>query len=663
MLAAALGLTALAAAQSPMSLTPAEDPVEALPKSVVDPANTNLTAGVPLTGRDVEAWLDGYLPYALRSGDIAGAVVVVVKDGQVLAQRGYGYADIAKRTPVDPETTLFRPGSVSKLITWSAVMQQVEQGNIDLDADINRYLDGPAKVPPYDGKPITMRQILTHTAGFEEMAKNLIVTDPKDATSAEAYLKYRMPSRIFAPGTTPAYSNYATTLAGYIVQRTSGMPFDDYIERNIFAPLKMTRSTFRQPLPPSLAPLMATGYQLGSGEPVDFEIVVPAAAGAMSSPGSDMAKFMIAHLQSGRGILRPETAQLMHGYTAPGIGPLNRMKLGFFETNRNGREIIAHLGDLQVFHTALHLWPQEGVGLYLSVNASGKEGVAGTLRTALLDDFSDRYFPRTGAADGKVEPKTSRQHAEMMQGRWLNSRHMETGWPRLLMLLSQSKVGVGEDGELVIPDLKTAGGAVRKWVEIAPFVWREVGGHDRLAAVVQDGKVVRWSMDGISPFMVFDRIPGHLNADWLIPALSSALVVLLLTLLHWPLSAVARWRYGQRREFTGSRMVYRGTRLGAGLVIAAAVAWLAALSVMFEAVDSLSAKSDPLLWFLQIFGLLALLVATAFAALNVRSAWREGWRWYARAWAVIALAATLLLFWAAWIFGLISMTVKYGWPS
>ena len=125
-----------------------------------------------LSKADIEAWLDGYMPYALHSGDIAGATVAVVKDGQLLTARGYGYADVAKRTPVDPAQTLFRPGSVSKLITWTAVMQLVDQGKLDLDADVNRYLD--FKIPPRNGKPVTVRNIMTHTGGFEEVGKDLI---------------------------------------------------------------------------------------------------------------------------------------------------------------------------------------------------------------------------------------------------------------------------------------------------------------------------------------------------------------------------------------------------------------------------------------------------------------------------------------------------------
>jgi CubicO group peptidase (beta-lactamase class C family) len=211
-----------------------------------------------LTKEDVDAWLDGYLPYALNTGGIPGAVVVVVKDGQILTARGFGYADLDKRVPVDPARTLFRPGSVSKLVTWTAVMQMVEQGKLDLDTDVNTYLD--FRIPPLDGKPITLRQIMTHTAGFEEAVKDIIDYVPAKTPELGALLKAWVPRRIYAPGSTPAYSNYATTLAGYMVQRVSSMPFDDYVEKNVFAPLGMRTASFRQPLPAALAPLASQGY-------------------------------------------------------------------------------------------------------------------------------------------------------------------------------------------------------------------------------------------------------------------------------------------------------------------------------------------------------------------------------------------------------------------
>ena len=267
-----------------------------------------------LTTDDANAWLDGYLPYALKVGDIAGAVVAVVKDGQILTMRGYGFSDVAKRAPVDPRTTLFRPGSVSKLFTWTAVMQQVEQGKIDLDADVNTYLD--FKIPPRDGKPITMRALMQHAAGFEEQAKDIMSTNGTAVPRFDTILKRWTPKRIYDVGTTPAYSNYGASLAGYIVQRVSGEPFDAYVERHILTPLDMTHSTFRQPLPPNLAPLMSKGYTAASKKPDEFEMVGPSPAGSLSSTAEDMAHFMIAHLANGAYhgtlILQPATAELMH---------------------------------------------------------------------------------------------------------------------------------------------------------------------------------------------------------------------------------------------------------------------------------------------------------------------------------------------------------------
>jgi CubicO group peptidase (beta-lactamase class C family) len=170
------------------------------------------TAQHTLTQADVEAYVDGLVPYALRRADMAGAVVVVVKDGQVLFQKGYGVADVKTAQPVDPNATMFRPGSISKLFTWTAVMQLVEQGRLDLDRDVNSYLD--FRIPDAFGKPITLRNLLTHTAGFEDVYKNGLVEDPKATPSVEAYVKRALPPRVFAPGTTVAYSNYGATLAG-----------------------------------------------------------------------------------------------------------------------------------------------------------------------------------------------------------------------------------------------------------------------------------------------------------------------------------------------------------------------------------------------------------------------------------------------------------------
>jgi CubicO group peptidase (beta-lactamase class C family) len=399
-------------------------PVAAAAAPGAAPLAPTVAGGHELNKTDVDAWLDGYMPYAIARGDIAGAVVVVVKDGQVLTQRGYGFSDVEKRTPVSPETTLFRPGSVSKLFTWTAVMQLVEQGKIDLDKDINTYLD--FKITPRNGKTITMRNVMTHTTGFEETVRHLIHDDKGGKViSLEDYVKNDVPNQAFDAGTTPAYSNYATALAGYVVQRQSGMSFDDYVDQHIFKPLNMQHASFRQPLPKNLQPFMSQGYKGASGKAEKFEIVDPAPAGSLSASGADMGKFMIAHLNQGAGLLKPETAKLMHDYRLDVIPGLNRMALGFYEQGINGHRGLAHGGDTTLFHSDLTLFIDDNVGLFVSVNSSGSEGAPRALRERLFDEFGNRYFA-SQPVTSKVDDKTAKKHVEELAGSYFNSRGYRT---------------------------------------------------------------------------------------------------------------------------------------------------------------------------------------------------------------------------------------------
>jgi CubicO group peptidase (beta-lactamase class C family) len=310
-----------------------------------------------LTATDLEAFLDGEMPSQLNREDIAGAVIAVVKDGKVIFAKGYGFSDVEKRTPVTADSTLFRPGSISKLFTWTSVMQLSEQGKLDLDKDVNEYLD--FKIPPAYGKPITLKNIMTHTAGFEEVGRDLFVADKQHLYPLDRFLKNHVPDRIFPPGVIPAYSNYATALAGYIVQRVSGKPFEQYVQDNIYTPLNMQRSTFVQPLPENLQPMMSTGYKKGSEKGQTFEFVEAFPAGSVSTTARDMCNFMIAHLQNGqfegKQILKPETAKLMHSRLFGTDDRMNAMAYGFYEESRNGKRIIGHGGDTEYFHSDLHL--------------------------------------------------------------------------------------------------------------------------------------------------------------------------------------------------------------------------------------------------------------------------------------------------------------------
>jgi CubicO group peptidase (beta-lactamase class C family) len=615
----------------------------------------------PLTRPDLEAWLDGLLPYALAEGDVAGAVVVVVKDGRVLLEKGYGYADAARRVPVDPERTLLRPGSVAKLFTWTAVMQLVEQGKLDLDRDVNEYLD--FRIAPAFGRPVTLRDLMTHTPGFEEIIKNLMAYDSARSLPLRPYLRTWTPNRVYPPGQVPAYSNYGVAVAGYIIERVSGERFDDYIERHIFAPLGMSASSFRQPLPPRLRPAMSQGYRLGSAPPQPYELVGPAPAGALASTGSDMGRFMIAHLQDGAyestRILRAETAQLMHGTALPIIPPLHSMLLGFMQADLNGRRIIGHDGDTQFFHSSLSLFIDDGVGLYLSVNSTGKEGAAGPLRTWLLERFADRYFP--GPSDDRaVDVRTAAEHARLLAGAYEPSRRAQSSFLSLFFLPGQLRVSVGEGGTLAIPAFQGVNGQPKQWREVAPFVWNEVGGKERLAAKVENGRVVMFSVDGVSPFDVFLPAPWWRSSVWLLPLLGGGLSALLMTLVAWPVGAGLRRRYGVAFPLTGiPARAHRLTRIAALATVAVIAGWAATLMPVATDLAFYSPRIDWWIWLIHVLSLIVFLGAAAIGLWNAWVTWTTRTSWLPRVWSAVLGVAFLSVLWVGAVFKLMAVGANY----
>jgi CubicO group peptidase (beta-lactamase class C family) len=614
-----------------------------------------------LTQQDVASWADGFMPYALKSGDIAGAVVVVVKDGAVLFEKGYGYSDIAARRPVDPDRTLFRVGSTSKLFTWTAVMQLVEQGKIELDADVNRYLD--FKIPPRDGKPVTMRNIMTHTAGFEETLKSLIETDPSRLLTLQAIVKRWTPERIFPAGSTPAYSNYAAALAGYIVARVSGESFEDYIDRHIFAPLGMEHSSFQQPLPKALQAAMSKGYALASQPEKPYELIAVAPAGSLATTGSDIARFMIAHLQNGtygaNRILKADTAQEMHTTALTMIPPLDRMLLGFYEDNYNGHRVIAHGGDTQWFHSDLNLFIDNGVGLFISVNSLGKDGAAQGVRESLFREFTDRYFPGP-TATGEVASQVAAEHARLMSGRYEMSRRSQSSFFSFLNLAGQDKVSANGDGTLDVSFMHGLAGEPLKWKEIEPFVWREVGGKTLLAAKIENGRVARFSVDGLSPIAVLEPVPWWRSAAWLLPLLLISAAALASTALLWPVAALVRRRYGAVLDLSGTPLkAYRLSRIAAAAVVVILAAWVGTLGAMLSNLRLLSPSFDWWFWVLQLLSLVVFVGAAAIALWNVRVVWTARRGWFSKGWSIVLVVSTLTVVWAALAYKLIGFDVNY----
>jgi CubicO group peptidase (beta-lactamase class C family) len=610
-----------------------------------------------LTQADLEAFLDGFVPFALKSGDMAGMVISVVKDGQVLLQKGYGYANVKNKQPMNPELTLIRPGSTSKLFTWTAVMQLVEEGKIDLDRDINDYLD--FRITSKFQKPITMRDLMTHRAGFEEGLKTILLTDPGKFISTEKYLKEHQRPVMYPPGQVPAYSNYGAALAGYIVQRVSGEPFESYVERHIFAPLGMTRSTFRQPLPAQLAPDMSQGYMSASEPPRAFEGIITAPAGSMSTTADDMSKFMIAYLQQGEykgnRILKPETVRQMFQPAVPTVDDLNVMGLGFFEENRNGRTIRGHGGDTIVFHTSLDLFPDAGVGIFFSFNSRGQGSAVYAARQQLFDGFADRYFPsRTQQpANSVVPPADAKDHAQQIAGRYQSSRRVESGFISVLYLLSQTVITANDDGTINVPTFPD--NRPKRYGETAPYVWTEEGGQNKVALSGQgDARTVYSKED---PSSVLQPVPGWKSSRLNLTILCVSIVILLVVAIGWPVSGYLQKKYQvQTTASPRGLLAKKILRFAAVIDLIYVIGWIFAVApILSNQIETYSDSFDPYLRLLQVAGLLVIAAAVA----GIWAAAQKATGWKTVLWNLVTACALVGILWVAIVAKLISFNLNY----
>ncbi|WP_165418400.1 serine hydrolase domain-containing protein [Dyella amyloliquefaciens] len=611
-----------------------------------------------MTAQDVQTFFDSVVPYALQRGDIAGSVIVVVKDGQPLFAQGYGYADVANGKPVVADQTLFRPGSISKTFAWTAVMQLVGAGKIDLDKDVNSYLD--FTIPEKFGKPITMRDLMTHTAGFEESVGDEFMKSTDQLFPYGDYVKKHLPARIFPPGKLVAYSNYGATLAGYIVERVSGQPFNEYVAEHIFKPLGMDHSTFEQPLPAPLAANMSVGYHSASDKKtIPFEAIEVGPAGSLSATGADMAHFMIAQLGGGQyngaTMLSPAMIELMHSPQSTMAPGLNGFDLGFYQENRNGQRIIGHAGDTAAFHSDLHLLLDQHVGVFMSFNSPGKQAEVGRLRTALFRSFLDRYYPYAPPHEETVaNPKPD---AARVAGAYEVTRRIESTFS-VLQALTQSSVIAQPDGTIKIEALKDLSGTPKTWREVGPLVYREVGGQAHTKFITdKDGRIQYWISDDFLPVELFQPVHGLRSIGMLKSLGVLFLVTLVLTVVIWFGGWVVRRRFHAPLVMTrGQRRLRLASRLGAVLLLVMVCSWLLMISSGIEASNH---TIGLLLTALYILGVLTALGAIAMLIHAVLRVLRGPGGWLARLGEVFIGLSALYGLWAICAYGLANFNYTF----
>jgi len=639
----------------------------AAPTTEAPPAESAAALATPtpahaMTATDLEAFFDGAMPYALSSGDIAGSVISIVKAGELLFAKGYGYADLKTRKPVSPDQTLFRPGSVSKLFTWTAVMQMVEQGKLDLDRDVNEYID--FRIPEKFGAPITMRQLMTHTAGFEEKITDLFLEKPEQLYPLHDYLAKHVPERIFPPGKIVAYSNWGTALAGHIVERLSGEAFDAYVANHILKPLGMDNSSMSQPLPAALAAKMSTGYRAASNEEtVPFELVEAAPAGSLTSSATDMARFMLAHLNKGKlgeaQILKPETADLMHGSSYKAAPGMNGYNLGFYDGNRNGRRIIDHAGDTTAFHSDLHLIMDANVGFFVSFNSGGKEGAAGRARTMLFRAFLDRYFPHDAPQEATVDK--SKFDAQRVAGSYTSSRRKETAL-QMLWAIGQVNVIAQEDGTIKVDALTDFASVPKTWRQVGPLTYREVGGPAHLVFVADksSGQIQYFTTDDFVPVFLFQRTPDLQQTSVVAPAAAGALGILALTVFVWIGGWLTRWRHGAPLAMTAGQSTMRlASRFGALLFLVVVLGWLGLIVALSNDTSFLlSGRAAGWMTLLYWAGVAAILGGLAILVHAGQRVMNGPGGIFARSGEVLLAAASIYSIWAIVTYGLVSFVTN-----
>lgn len=584
----------------------------------------NVSTSGPTDPKELEAFMDGAVNAELMAHHIPGATVAVVKDGKIILAKGYGYADTDKRRPVVANETLFRVGSVSKLFVWTAVMQLVEQGKLDLDADVNTYLKD-FQIPATYPRPITLKALMTHTPGFEDLASGgrLFVSNYTDIMPLGEDLKDKMPVRVRPPGEITAYSNYGAALAAYIVEQVSGLPFDRYAEEKILIPLKMNNSTFRQPLPLKMSKQMSNGYLYSNNAytPKPFEYLQVWPAGSMSSTSGDMAKFMIAHLQNGRygdvHILQNATAQRMHSQLFTNDPKVSGWTYGFWEMRLNNQSIIGHGGDTILFHTLLQLLPEHNLGIFISLNEQASEPAGGEI----LQAFMDHYYPVPLLPEQKATPGFE-NNSSKFAGSYRPARSAYTNFEKIGTLFQEVQVYSGQNSTLMTSQ---PGLGQEQWVEVAPRVFRPAN-NTSLALPLFGGLVFGEDSQGNinhlfyvnNPTTAYEKVAWYDDANFNY-ALLGACILLFLSTLIWPMGLIFN-----RCPTKPERLARAGRWIAGGASMLNLLFIIGLLAVSSMYLTSLIYSISPQLIALLAIAIIAAIMALASAVFTAL-AWKNGY--------------------------------------
>jgi CubicO group peptidase (beta-lactamase class C family) len=522
----------------------------------------------------LEAFVDGVVRQAMSTGHLAGVAVAIVQDGATAFEKGYGFADLESGRRVDPETTIFRIGSITKTFTWVALMRAVEAGRVGIDDPVNAHLPPDLHIPD-DGfrDPIRIRHLMTHTPGFEDrLLGQLFVRDPDRLRAAAEYLRDARPARVRAPGVFSTYSNYGVALAGAILEHVHGRPWQEIVEEEILQPLGLMHTSPREPyparadlpapMPDRLAANLAHGYRwTGTGhERRPFEYIThQAPAGAISSSAADMGRYMRMLLDDGMF----EGAEVFGRGTAAAFRtPMTTLPpsagnwaAGFWVLPLpGGFTNYGHDGGTLTFFSTMVLVPELRLGIFVVSNTEGGDRLSEALPARIVERF---YAP----ASGRLEPGRAAltEAADVYTGVYLPTRRPHGGLEGVVFRLMQIPVTVTSEGYLTLSLM----GRTQRFVPGEhPGEFRAVddGFLRGLFAREDGGRVIRFetlaaALEPVGPLFQTRTLMGLAVA---------ALVAALGTLI------------GIRVRFERRFMATPAQQLAGALQIASALSWLVA---------------------------------------------------------------------------------------
>ena len=427
-----------------------------LPRNIMYSQNTDSL------NPDLSAWIDSSFTKDLDKYNIAGATIIVMQGDSVLHMNGYGMANVQSNTPVNANTSIFGIASISKTFVGTAVMQLYEKGMLYLDRDVNNYLTSFQLEYKFNDS-VTIRNLLTHTAGFDYNIIGMSVPSKSDIIPLTQYLQTQLPPQIRPSGKVITYSNQGYALLGLIVEEVSGLPFCDYVRQNILNPLEMNASSYKRET--KFEENCATSYELKGEQFTPFkpDFILGYPAGGLGATASDMGNYISMFLNNGsfkgRQILDSTSVDKMFyfpvkQYEMAKYGWL----LGLYEFQSHKIKYYGHDGSWQGFQSRLALFPDRNIGFFIDVNSESTNGNSRKFIQNFTDSFVERMMPQSIIEKQKAEvtPKQGSVDEPLgkFTGRYRSTdySHKTLGKLATLIGLANEITIVSQDSILKIPE-------------------------------------------------------------------------------------------------------------------------------------------------------------------------------------------------------------------